>query len=90
MPIQLVLETKCAATVRSCDIKRHISWARGKRERQHFTGIVSNHKLIGGATLRYKKDVQLGKRGDEEREGGRQQHGDSEGGREGWGNGGQS
>lgn len=77
MPIQLVLETN---QVRSCDIKRHISCARGKRERQPFTGIVSNHKLIGGATLRYEKDVQLGKRGEEEREqreGGRQQQGET-------------
>ena len=77
MPIQLVLETN---QVRSCDIKRHISCARGKRERQPFTGIVSNHKLISDSTLRYEKDVQLGKRGDEEREqreGGRQQQGET-------------
>jgi hypothetical protein len=77
MPIQLVLETN---QVRSCDIKRLISCARGKRERHPFTGIVSNHKLIGGDTLRYEKDVQLGKRGDEEREqreGGQQQQGET-------------
>ncbi len=63
MPIQLVLETN---QVRSCDVKKDISCARGQRERHPFTGIVSNHKLIVG-TLRYEKDVQLGKRGDEER-----------------------
>ena len=63
MPIQLVLETN---QVRSCDIKKDISCARGQRERHPFTGIVSNHKLIVG-TLRYEKDLQLGKRGHKER-----------------------
>ena len=79
MPIQYVLETN---QVRSCDTKRHISCARGKRERQPFTGIVSNHKSIGcgTVTLRCEEHVQLGKRGDEEREqrqGGRQQQGET-------------
>ena len=58
--------------VRSCDIKRLISWARGTRERQHFTGVVSNKKInrCSFSPAGTERKFSWGKRGNEEREGG--------------------
>jgi hypothetical protein len=48
--------------VRSCGIKRKISWERGSRERQTLYRQERCVKLIPVAFLRYQKVAQLGKR----------------------------